>query len=554
MIHRAQSHSDSHADDLAGEIRRQQQIFLVGQIPRIAIVNALNGGLTALIFAWHSGYGLALSWYGLLALGSAIQFAGWLRLHNRPVPAKVSGRSLKGSEFWALLMGATWGSSGIIFFSPDSVPHQMFLAVVLAGMTAGTVSILTPLPNVCARFVFAALAPLVFSLILHGSELQLAIAAMAVIFAFTLVNGTETSYRQFAGMVSNAYELERARAHLFNAIESTNDAFAIFDREGKLVLANSRYKNWFPDLDMGSAAEGDGVVRRIQGGLWVQSSLRPVIGGGYVSVNTDVTELKRQQEQLIAAKQQAEEANRAKSEFLANMSHELRTPLNAIIGFSDVMRGEMFGEIKPRYKDYANDIFVSATHLLSLISDILDLSKIESANYRIEPEPVDVAGALAWVVSLCRNQHKMGGCEVQLSVDPALPPLLVDERAFRQVVLNLANNALKFTPETGQVGIEAAIAPSGEPVIRVWDTGIGIPADKLEWVRKPFHQAEGVFHRKYQGTGLGLSISSALVEMHGGHMEIESEEGKGTTVSIYFPRERLLAADAAKPPKKALNA
>jgi two-component system cell cycle sensor histidine kinase PleC len=234
---------------------------------------------------------------------------------------------------------------------------------------------------------------------------------------------------------------------------------------------------------------------------------------------------------------EAQEANRAKSDFLANMSHELRTPLNAVIGFSEMMHGEVFGPLgHPKYKDYNLDIFNSATHLLAIIQDILDLSKIESSRYEIAPEKTDVRDVARWVSTLCANQPRTAHRDaMDVNIDAEFGLIMADPRAFRQILLNLVNNAYKFTPESGKIGIEGRVLETGEPAISVWDTGIGIPADKLDHVRKPFHQVEGAFQRKFQGTGLGLSISEALVKLHGGRLLLESELGRGTRVTVVFP-------------------
>ncbi|MBI1238639.1 MAG: hypothetical protein GC199_04780 [Alphaproteobacteria bacterium] len=526
-------------EEVAAEIRRRQQMFLVRQVPTIAAVNFINGSLTALIFWGMANPFLTSLWFIAIAAGSLLQFLGWLRIAGKPTPAVVSGRSFERAKGWSWVMGGVWGAANIVLFTPDSIPHQMFLGVVIAGMCAGTVSFLNPLPQLGGRFVIAALGPFVIVYGATGQPLQMAIAMMGLVFGATIVRGSIHSHHQFVGMVASSFEASQAKTHLANAIEATNDAFAIFDQTRALVLANSRFSAWFPNPTEAFLEPGDNSVRLLKNGLWVQGSIRPIPDKGYVCVYTDVSELKRREQDLVRANQEAEEANRAKSDFLANMSHELRTPLNAIIGFSDVMKGEMFGELKPRYKDYANDILVSATHLLSIITDILDLSRIESATYRIEPEEVDVRDALQWVVNLARGQPKFAERDITVEVTEGAERLFVDLRAFKQVVLNLANNALKFTPEDGKVGIRAELTSSGEAAVRVWDTGIGIPADKIDHVRKPFQQAEGVFHRKYQGTGLGLSISSALVELHGGRMEIESVVDQGTTVSALFPPERV---------------
>jgi two-component system cell cycle sensor histidine kinase PleC len=230
----------------------------------------------------------------------------------------------------------------------------------------------------------------------------------------------------------------------------------------------------------------------------------------------------------------AEEANRSKSEFLANMSHELRTPLNAINGFSEIMSGEMFGPLgHERYKDYVQDILSSGQHLLSLINDILDMSKIEAGKMQLQPEPVDPAQLLEQCVRIMRARAEEK--DIDLTVEgEALPSIEADPRAIKQVLLNLMSNAVKFTPEGGKVAVRTFDAADGV-VIQVADTGIGIAEDDLQRVGRPFEQIENQHSKVHQGSGLGLALSKSLVEMHGGTLRIDSVLGKGTTVSFTLP-------------------
>ena len=528
------------------EIRRQQQIFLVNQTPLFASVNLVSGALLSIAFWSLVPHWQIVLWCALVAIGPVFQILGWLRLRGRPHPKKVSGRTLERAKWWALAIGALWGGTALIFYTPTSIPHQMFLAVVLTGMTAGTAAVLGPLPALCARFLIACLAALVLRLLNEGGAIHYTVAIMAFFFGFAMIKGSQISFKQFASIISFSHELERARAHLVNAIESTNDAFAIFNEDGKLAIANKRFLDWFPGMTTVSIADAAATLYRSVAGRWVQSSLRPIPGGGYVSVHTDVTALKEREDELVqanaaaeAARRQAEEASRAKSEFLANMSHELRTPLNAIMGFSELMQTEIFGPIgSPRYKEYLGDVHKSATHLLSIISDILDLSKIESSTYKIDRERVDLGEVVGWVVTLATQKRMdMNARSVEVEIDNGARWLMLDMRATKQTLLNLVGNALKFTPAEGRVGVRIVGDAAGATRITVWDTGIGIPKDKLEWVKEPFSQFESVFQRKFHGTGLGLSISDALVKLQGGRLSIDSELGKGTEVTVLFPPE-----------------
>ena len=270
----------------------------------------------------------------------------------------------------------------------------------------------------------------------------------------------------------------------------------------------------------------------------VLDSAGHAIGIGGIHVN--ISEMKDKERQLRIARDDAERANHAKSAFLANMSHELRTPLNAIIGFSEIMEQGLFGPLgNPQYREYAEDIRRSASHLLSIISDILDLSKIEAGRMELHEEMIDVA----YVVNSCRTIVKeaavSAGLTLRALLPGDLPPLYADKRSVRQILLNLLSNAIKFTPSGGSVAVEARLEPAGDLSLVVRDSGIGMSADDIEIVLQPFGQVESAHTRSHDGTGLGLPITKSLAEMHGGSMTVESEVGKGSVITVRFPTARV---------------
>jgi PAS domain S-box-containing protein len=261
---------------------------------------------------------------------------------------------------------------------------------------------------------------------------------------------------------------------------------------------------------------------------------------GYRGIGADITQQVYAAQSLNDAKTRAEIANRAKSEFLANMSHELRTPLNAILGFSDIIAARTFGDGDfERYSEYARDIHNSGTHLLSLINDILDLSKIESGRTVLLESDVSLAHLFGEAGALLGDAHK--DLEFHVDIPDPSPHLRVDERKIIQILVNLLSNAFKFTPAGGSVTLKAATLADGSLSISVRDTGIGIDAAEVENVLAPFGQVESAFSRKYQGTGLGLPLAKALCELHGGTLTLESAVGVGTTVTILLPRSRVVA-------------
>ncbi len=246
--------------------------------------------------------------------------------------------------------------------------------------------------------------------------------------------------------------------------------------------------------------------------------------------------LLRYQEELIESRNEANAANRAKSEFLANMSHELRTPLNAIIGFSEFMAGGGLGPVgSPKYLEYARDINNSGRHLLDMISEVLDMSKIEAGQYELVPEDVNVSDTVEFCVRLVAGRAEAGQISLINQVSPELPKARADVRALRQILLNLLSNAVKFTPAGGRVTVSAAANGPHDIRVTVSDTGVGISADDLKRVGEPFRQLGRSLTKPQEGTGLGLAITKRLVEMHGGYVDIVSAPGRGTAVIVSLP-------------------
>jgi two-component system cell cycle sensor histidine kinase PleC len=285
--------------------------------------------------------------------------------------------------------------------------------------------------------------------------------------------------------------------------------------------------------------------RRRPNGRFIELRRNPMPGGGFVTLYSDATERKQAEDALRDAKEAAEIANRTKSEFLANMSHELRTPLNAIIGFSEIIQGEMFGAIgSPRYKEYASDIHDSGTHLLNLINDILDVSKAEAGKVELHETRVRIGEVIEASARLITPRAREAGIRLSLPTVDDMPLLFVDERRLKQVLLNLLSNAVKFTQPGGQVTVEVAIDAAHVFTMRVIDTGIGIAPEDIPKALEAFGQVDSKLSRKYEGTGLGLPLSKALVELHGGRLEVASEVGVGTTVTITLPPERIVQRES----------
>jgi two-component system, cell cycle sensor histidine kinase PleC len=388
-----------------------------------------------------------------------------------------------------------------------------------------------------------------------------------------------------------------AEVRLKDAVENISEAFVLWDTESKLVLCNSKYQQFHslpsavcvPGTPYSVVAEAskEPVVKQvlpaqsnensgarsmevqIADGRWLQINERRTKDGGFVSVGTDITALKKQEDHLLRSertlmttvrdlqkerqlaeeqsqrlaeladkyaseKTRAESANRSKSEFLANMSHELRTPLNAVIGFSEIMSQEMFGALgSPKYAEYAADIRKSGMFLLDVINDILDMSKIEAGRVDLEFTQVEFPSMAEDSLRLVGPRASEGKIDLVVDV-PEMEEFMADRRALKQVVINLLSNAIKFTPEGGKVTLRAR-QDAKFVTIQIIDTGIGIPPRDIEKLGKPFEQVENQFTKSKGGSGLGLAISKSLVDLHNGALNISSKVGAGTTVTVQVP-------------------
>lgn len=374
-------------------------------------------------------------------------------------------------------------------------------------------------------------------------------------------------------------ELERQTALLRATLDNTPQAIAVYDSQVRLIAWNRRFEALLnlpsrlaragtplqeimeyclqtgvllapqPDaliaerLKAYEAPDGSNHVLHFGDGREVEVRLHTAGEGRVVSTLTDMTQERRRAAEMLRAKEAAEMANRAKSQFLANVTHELRTPLNAIIGFAEVLRDELFGPLGvSQYKDFVIDIHDSGTHLLALINDILDYAKTESGQRDLSIQPFDLHSAAAAAIRMVapRATEKDIGLTTAFPEKPLV--LLGDERAFRQILLNLLSNAVKFTPRGGSVDLTASISPSGGADIRVADTGIGIAAVDIPRALAPFVQVDSDLSREFEGTGLGLPLAKNLVTLHGGDLQIESEVGRGTTIVIQLPHDRVVQA------------
>ncbi len=246
-----------------------------------------------------------------------------------------------------------------------------------------------------------------------------------------------------------------------------------------------------------------------------------------------------------AARDEAEAASRSKSEFLANMSHELRTPLNAVIGFSQAMLGQIKGPLNEHYRDYAQDICDGGSHLLAIITDILDLSKAEAGKLELVEEPVDLGAVIEQACRFVRDRAQEAGHRLTVRIGQGMPAVMADPLRLKQIAINLLSNAVKFTPPGGRIEIGAAFDERAGFTITVSDNGIGIAEEHLQKILEPFFQVEGSLRRRHEGSGLGLALAAKMAALHGGALSVESTPGRGTTVTVTLPAYRRIKESIA---------
>lgn len=419
-------------------------------------------------------------------------------------------------------------------------------------------------------------------------------------FAFAAL-GAASAIAYAAGLVATVHFVNKHSEHAIEAgeeryrllAENVNDMITLHDERGRVVFASRaaqrllggplpavlgeglfehvhvgdrpaflsalnrcRTKNEPMSVEFRLRRGGPGTQARY---AWVEMRCRPMPQteglqqSGVVAVTRDISQHKEYEAILLRARGEAEGASRAKTQFLASMSHELRTPLNAIIGFSEILERELFGTLgEERYRDYARLIHESGQHLLGVVNDILDMSKIEAGKFTIVKEPFDVGALVSSCCDVMRHTAEKKGLTLSASTADGLPELAADKRACKQILLNVISNAIKFTESGGWVKVSASIE-NGNIVFAVSDNGIGIADKDLPRLGNPFVQAADSYDRSYEGAGLGLSVVRGLAQLHGGSLELASTLGHGTVVRVTLPLDGGANAVDADPDTEACS-
>ncbi|GAB5458206.1 MAG: hypothetical protein Hens3KO_12360 [Henriciella sp.] len=503
-------------------------------------INVLASVLVALTMLSTFGAVKAGMWAAPLVLSGFLQIWSWSKFRNLPEPESVGGGFLRKSEYVAVFAGICWGSAPLIFNGSELHNHIMFLSMIQAGMAAGVVALISPLPRHTARFVVPCLIPTAITPFFVPGMFLVATGIMGVIFAIGLVNSSIDNYKQLKGTISKTWESYQSRNNMIDAIESTNDAFAFYDADGELVMANEQHNTLFGrDIDTDLLDSANAGVETIQhSGRWLIRARHETRLGGTVLVHTDITAIKMRERELVEARKDAVEADKSKSRFLSTMSHELRTPLNIILGFSRLMASDSQVKLSwDEVAEYSDSINESGRHLLHLIDDIIDYTKVGLDKYLLNATEVNLRELLSKTAKLAANfEHVSDMSNLDIKVSSKLGALVIDESVCQRIIMHLLTNALRFRGSDMRVIIRAGLNSDGCPFIAIRDFGIGIPEDELEKVFEAFYQHESGADRGYGGTGLGLTLCRHLARLQDGDIILKSRVGVGTTAMLVLPK------------------
>ena len=574
--------ADLPVDPAETEIIRAQKIAsILRGTPVAAAANLVNSTLI-LIGTWGEvSTPILLTWWASIWILSYIVVMAWQRNRYRTV-RRAPKRAQFRAQRSAFILALPWAFLTLYFFPIASDNARLLIVAVTAGMACGGGISLARLPHAAFMYVGTILVAGLITVTLVVDEPMYVLAGLTIMYAtalFFMINGQAGGASEHARAFLALERQSQVIGFLLKDFEeNASDWLWETDKDGRLTYCSQR----LPDLlgmsmddikghnihRLAAANNDDTSWRRLlqlcahrqpfrdlkvpvsvnDQKHWWSLTAKPKVDDhgrftGYRGVGSDVTLLKAADD-LRLAKDQAEEANAAKPRFLAVMTHELRTPLNSIIGFSELIARERIGPIgTPEYLNYAQNILDSSHQLLDIINEALDMARLEYSAVQLHDTMVLAAELLEASVSFLAPAASNAGIDVALGPVDEHVCILGDSRLLKQIVLNILSNAIKFTPSGGRVSVKMAKRENGDLVISISDTGVGVSKAKIEQIFEPFVQAEDAMTRRVGGVGLGLSIARQLARAHGGDVLFESDEGRGSTVSLLLPAERIKDAE-----------
>jgi signal transduction histidine kinase len=571
---------------------------LYRQMP-LVIAGSSFGALVIVILLWQKiPIPSLIGWLCLIGGVAGLRFQHYLNFFQTDEKKRRDGavilRNALQAAFWgSVANGLLWSAALVIFMPTLGLPERMMLIFIVGGFSAAAVgSTSIHPPSFYAWILTAQLTSTLVTFSIATDETGLSMAIMLIFFTIIMtIFGANTghtlglSIRNNMAQMALKSELSLMEERVRSALENVPSAVLLFDAQDQLIVWNRRTLEIFPELapylrsgisfsvltersaalltppnplsafqqgddDIGIFHERDYLAERmavhrapkdswdvaLSDGRFVQGMEARLPDGGYLTTYIDITALKRQESRLTVAKDDAERANMAKSRFIALMSHELRTPLNAILGFAQSIARADFGPLETQYQEYGQVIHDSGDHLMHVINDILDLSKIEAGRMAINPERIDAGRTIQSAMRVLQDRAQTANLTIATDVGRHIPTIFADPRVVHQMLLNLIANAIKFTPSGGQIVVGACLVAE-EVCLFVRDTGIGIESHDLHAVLQPFGQVDDGLNRQSEGTGLGVPLTKSLIELHGGRLEIDSEPGRGSEFRLIFPPE-----------------
>ncbi len=583
-------------------VRVRQFVHLSRAVSTIAGVNIVNTLLTAFLFWDLIPAPVILVWAGVSLWASGNRMLAWYMHRDWPPPAQVSRRTLIRSTLWGGLGGILWGVVGFGMAWQGSIVHHVFLAFVIGGQAAAAAVWMSSILTSSYAYIWLSVGPLGVGLFLRDDPLTTFMAFMVLFFMLASFQLARRTHDDFSANIKANLDLENLNKRLIEseqryrsseetlttAIEAMDAGFVLFDPQDRLVMANAKYRKFYGDsapfIKPGTKFEDllrhDSMVRLdvsqfddiekwitnrlaehamdfsnseqlMEDGLWLQVSERRTSDGSSVGFRFDITKLKQAQDDLRRARDEAEAASNAKSEFLSSMSHELRTPLNAVLGFAQLLDTDTKLPLADIQQEAVNQILAGGRHLLELISQILDLARIETGNISVSIKSVFLEDLCNYCVPLTESLASKRGIILNcINPDPTLA-VLADNTRLRQVVLNLLSNAVKYNHEGGQVTLSASTTDHHTVIISIRDTGPGIPEEKQSQVFNAFDRL-GAEASTTEGTGIGLTISKELVQLMNGTIGFESSPSQDTVFWIELPTASSLNGEDTTPLSKSV--